>query len=163
MERRSQQQIAKGDAEHERRNDAGQEKDPVPAPAPRKRRHFSAKGERDGPQDKTSEHKHHCQIEAREGGGIEQGPCGEDRAAAKNEPDLVSFPNRADSIEQHATLVFVSWNERMQHCDAQIESVHDGKTDKQHAKKRPPDHAQRSIVERHGSHSLMCRRLHRRR
>ena len=154
MERGSQQKIAKGDAEHQGWDDAGNKKHDVPASPPRRRVDLAAKGQRDRTQDQAEENQHHREIKARERRRVEQRPGGENRPAAKNEPDLIAFPDRSDHVEQHAALGFRPGNERIQHGDAKIEAVHDGEADKQHAKQRPPNDAQGSIVEQHGDASF---------
>ncbi len=53
----------------------------------------------------------------------------DDGTAAKDEPDLVAFPCRADGVDDHAALFVRLRDEGQEYADAQVESVGQGKGD----------------------------------
>ena len=59
----------------------------------------AAEFDADAAQDEQPEHDHERQIEAAEGGGVEQREGEVEGAAAGEEPDFVAVPDGADGAE----------------------------------------------------------------
>jgi hypothetical protein len=68
----------------------------------------------------------------------ERQPCGEDRAGAEDQPDLVPLPYRADGIDDDASLDVGARDQRQEDADAKVETIHDRETDQQEAEQQPP-------------------------
>ena len=98
-------------------------------------------------QDERAEHDEHGEIEAGEGHGIDHRPGGENGAGAEDQPHLIAFPDRSDRVDGDAALTIGAGDEGQQDADAEIETVHDGKADEQHAEQQPPDDTQGRIIE----------------
>jgi hypothetical protein len=125
---------------------------PVPGLAPAWIIDLAAELEAHGPQDQRQENDHHGEVEAGEADGIKRWEGGKDGAAAKDQPDLVSFPGRADKVEQHAPFVVSAGDERQKRSHAEVATTHDGEADQQDAEQKPPDQPERFIVEGNGAH-----------
>src|SRR5450759_3561502 len=120
----------------------------VPESSPARIHDLVAELETDRPQDQRRKHQEHRDVEARKGRRIDRRESGEYRPAAGDQPDLVTIPYRADRVDGNSSLGFRARDERQQGCDAEIEAVHDGEADQQHAEEQPPDHAKDVIVYR---------------
>ena len=138
-EGRAQQDVADRDAEHQGRNEAAGEQRPVPEGPPLGRRTLGAILERHGPQDQGRQDQEHGQVEAGEADGVDEGPGGEDGAAAQDEPHLVALPGRADGVDHHTALFICLGDEGQERADAQVETVGQGEADQQYAEQPPPD------------------------
>jgi len=141
------QHIADRDAEHQRGHEAADEQRPVPARAPRRVGLLGAIFEAHGPQDERGENEEHREVEAGEADRIDERPCREDRAAAEDEPDLVSLPCRADRVDDHAAFSIGLRDEGEEGGGAEIEPVRQGEADQQDAHQQPPDQPERFIVD----------------
>jgi hypothetical protein len=90
-------------------------------------------------QDQRGEHQEHGDVEAGERGGVDRRPSREHRAAAEDQPDLIALPDRPDGVDGDAPLDVLTCHIRQQHRHSQVEAVHDGEADQEHAEKQPPD------------------------
>ena len=141
------QEVSEGHPEHQGRNGAADEQAPVPGIAPARVGHLAAVLEAHRPEEQGEEHKQKRPVKAREGGRVHQGPGGEERSAAGDEPHLVAFPGGADAVDQHAAFVVRFGHERQQRSHSEVEAVHDGKPDEQRSHQQPPDDLEREVVE----------------
>ncbi len=156
-ERRALQEIADRDAEDERGNEPADEERVVPKRAPRGIVDLVSELEADGTHDERRQHEKYRDIEARERRCVNRRPGGEDRAAAEQQPDLVAVPDRTDRVDGDAPLDIASRDEGQQRRDAEVEAVHDGEADEQHAEEKPPDQAEDFVVDRNGHVRFLTR------
>src|SRR5260221_1804798 len=143
------QQIAEGDAEDQRRDEAADEECPVTGVAPARPRPLVAEGEADRAQDERSEHDEHGEVEAGECRGVEQRPGREGGTGAEDQPDLMAFPMRLDALQHLPSLAVAARRVAQQHAGAEIVAVGDGEADEQYAEQRPPDEAQYVVIGDH--------------
>ncbi len=146
-ERHALQNVAERHAEHQRRHEAAGKQRVIPERAPACILDLVAELEADRPQDQGRQHQEHGDVEARKRRRINRRERGEDGAAAGDQPHLVAVPDRPDRVDRHAPLAVVARHERQQGRDAEIEAVHDGEADQQHAEEQPPDYAKDFIVD----------------
>ncbi len=142
MEGHALQRVADRDPEDQCRNRTADEQRPVPVPAPRDTLALGTIFEADRTQDQREQHQEHGEVKAGKAQRIQRRPGGEDGAAAQNEPDLVAFPYRADSIDGDAPLGIVLRHKGQQRADTHVEAIGRGKADEQDAEQQPPDQAQ---------------------
>ena len=145
-ERHAFKQIAEGHPEHQGRNDAANAQRPVPPAAPAGIFQLAAELEADRAHDQRRQHQKHGEIETGKARGIECRPGGENRAATQDEPDLVSLPDRPNTVDGDAALHIAAANKSQKRSGAQIETVGDGKAAEQHAQQKPPYNAQHLIA-----------------
>ena len=153
VEGHPEEEVAEGDPAQQRRQRAPQGERDIPGLAPARPGKLVAECEAHGPQDECDQQQEHRQVQPRERGGVEQGPGGEGRAAAEDEPDLVALPHRLDPGQQRTPLGIGAAREAEGGPDPQVEPVHDRKAGQQHPQDQPPQHAQRRVV---GRVPLMC-------
>ncbi len=79
--------------------------------------------ERDDPDDQEEQDEQQRQVEAREHRRVPGRERRERRTAGDDEPDLVPVPDRSDRPERRTSLLVVSWDEREQHPDPEVESL----------------------------------------
>ena len=143
------QQVSEGHPEDQRRHGAADDQAPVPGAAPARVGHLAAVLEAHRPEEQGEEHEQQRPVEAREGGGIDQGPGGKDGPARGDEPDLVPVPVGAHRVDDDAPLGVVLAQEGEQGADPHIHAVGDGEADKEDAHQHPPGELQDFIVDDH--------------
>ncbi|MNC40860.1 hypothetical protein D3C75_896010 [compost metagenome] len=148
--RQALQQEAEGRAKHQGRQQGPHHQGPVPPAAPQGIRQLAAIVKAHRAQEEAEQQEHEGHIERREGGGIDQGPGGEQGAGTGDEPHLVALPHWAHAVEQHAPLLIGVGHHGEQHADPEIEAVHHHEADEQEEHQPPPDEFQGFVIHQTG-------------
>lgn len=104
--------------------------------------------EPDGPQDQRRKDQEHRKIEPRKADRIKRWPGGEDRSAAKDQPDLVAFPDRADGVDGNAPLDIGAGRKGQQRANPHVKAIGHRKADQKEPHQPPPDQAQCLIADK---------------
>ena len=130
--------VAHRHADEQARDDAAGAEAHVPHLPPPAHRLFAAKLDGHGAEDERHQQQHERQVKAGENRGIDIREGGEERAAARHEPDLVAVPDRADGVEEDAPLLVLA-GEQVERADPQVEAVEHGVAGEEHAQQHEPD------------------------
>ena len=125
VDRHAPRDVPHRDPDEQSRARAADGKTRVPQGAPAWRGMFATKLDGDRAEDERTQQRHEREVEAGEHRGVNGRKRREQRAAAGDEPDLVAIPDRPDGVEKDAPLLVAPRDPKVQHADAEIETVED--------------------------------------
>ena len=99
--------------------------------------------ERHAPRDQRGEHQQQRQVEGREHRRVPVREGRERARAGHDQPHLVPVPERADRVDRHAPLGLRPADDRVQHADAEIESLEHEEPDPQDRQQDEPERVKR--------------------